>query len=59
MLEYEDLEHVKKLNCQNKDAKHMFHLDCLIMWFYKKPLCPICVTEFEDQIKKVIKKSPA
>ena len=56
MLEFHNLEPVKQLDCK-VEAKHMYHQECLVEWFNKKLICPMCRFDFNEQCVKMSKKT--
>lgn len=40
-------EYAKKLPCG-----HIFHLDCMIVWFGTRQVCPICGADIQDLLKQ-------
>jgi hypothetical protein len=56
MLEFEQLQPVKQLDCK-LETKHMYHYDCLLAWFNKKLICPMCRFDFNKQCIDMRKKT--
>ena len=65
-LEFDELEHLKQLDCQskgeemgvgetnsgpNQGVKHIFHQSCIQNWFKISVDCPICRANFKKDIK--------
>jgi hypothetical protein len=38
------------------EVKHIFHQDCIAKWFEKKKECPLCRSNFESDIRKMIRE---
>lgn len=55
-MEFEELEKVKLL-CSQKKSRHLFHNDCIYQWFTKRKTCPVCINDFDKQIKEFKSKT--
>lgn len=54
-VNYKKNEKLRQLECkqegqnETKQYKHVFHEECLSLWFNKKRECPLCRTSYEQE----------
>ena len=51
---------LKRLDCEKDpektEVKHIFHQECIAKWFEKKKECPLCRSNFEKDIRKMVRQ---